>query len=172
MSEKKHGCLYRCAVVFALLVFAVAISRCLVGDDSAGEPAAVRSYKAREAGKLAEERRKAREDEAARKREEEAARLAAMTPEEKMLKKFKAKCSLWDGAFKPLEKWIKENMKDPDSYKHVKTRYADPDVETGDMAVVLTFRGTNSFGAVVTNRAGCIFNCKTGESREAEFLDE
>lgn len=39
-------------------------------------------------------------------------------------------------------------MHNPDSYKHVETRYAD---EGDYILVATTFRGTNAFGGVVTN---------------------
>jgi hypothetical protein len=39
-------------------------------------------------------------------------------------------------------------MNDPDSYKHVETRYS----EDGKTIIVMTtFRGKNAFGGVVTN---------------------
>ena len=55
--------------------------------------------------------------------------------------------SPWDGSHYRLEKYIKDNLNDPDSYKHVETRCIDK----GDYLVVITkYRGKNAFGAVVT----------------------
>jgi hypothetical protein len=56
--------------------------------------------------------------------------------------------SVWDGDHIELKEVIKASMHDPDSYKHVGTVYWDK----GDYLIVrTTFRGTNAFGAVVTN---------------------
>lgn len=58
--------------------------------------------------------------------------------------------SAWDGSCYILEKFIKNNMNDPDSYKHVETRY----IEKGDYLIVRTkYRGKNAFGGTVTNHA-------------------
>jgi len=57
--------------------------------------------------------------------------------------------SAWDGSHLGLTKLIKDSMNDPDSYKHVETVYGDK----GDYLIVeTTYRGTNVFGGVVTNR--------------------
>ena len=56
--------------------------------------------------------------------------------------------SSWNGSHRNLQKFIKNSMNDPDSYKHDKTVYWD----MGDHLVVLTtFRGKNAFGGVVRN---------------------
>jgi hypothetical protein len=62
--------------------------------------------------------------------------------------------SAWDGSFKPLVKYIKENMNDPDSFAHVETKYFD---HKDSMDVLMKYRGKNAFGGVVTNwvRATC-----------------
>lgn len=57
--------------------------------------------------------------------------------------------SAWDGSHRPLVRRVKESMKNPDSFEHVKTTYTEQD----DMILVLmTYRGKNSFNAVVTER--------------------
>lgn len=56
--------------------------------------------------------------------------------------------SAWDGSHRNLERYVKDHMKNPESYKHVDTRYVD----NGDHLLIYTkFRGTNSYGGVVTN---------------------
>ncbi len=56
--------------------------------------------------------------------------------------------SVYDGSHRGLEKYIKKNMNDPDSYEHVETRFTD----VGDYILVVTkFRGANAFGAKVIN---------------------
>ena len=57
--------------------------------------------------------------------------------------------SAWDGSHRNLERYIKKIMNDPDSYKHVETRYWDM---TTHLVVQTTFRGKNAFGAVIVNR--------------------
>jgi hypothetical protein len=54
--------------------------------------------------------------------------------------------SKWDGSHRGVEKYIKDNMNDPDSYEHEKTSY----IEFSDYLVVTTkYRGNNKFGAKV-----------------------
>lgn len=68
---------------------------------------------------------------------------------EKRLQEFEKKCLKgWDGEHRELVKLVKENMHNPKSFEHVETRYG----VTGDYAgIVMTYRGTNMYGAVVTN---------------------
>jgi hypothetical protein len=56
--------------------------------------------------------------------------------------------SEWDGSLPSLEKHVKTHMHNPASYEHVKTLYTD---KGSYILVSTTFRGTNAFGAVVTN---------------------
>lgn len=54
--------------------------------------------------------------------------------------------SPWDGSHRQLESYIKKNLKDPDSYQHIETRYAD----NGNTITVTTkYRAKNSFGGYV-----------------------
>lgn len=62
----------------------------------------------------------------------------------------KSQFSGWDGSHRSVEAALKERMKNPKSYEHVETGYT---VGAGSITVVTTYRGTNGFGAVVTNRA-------------------
>lgn len=77
--------------------------------------------------------------------------------------KIEQQFSTWDGAHRNLEKFIKANMKDPNSYEHVETRYSD----NGDhLIVVTTYRGTNSFGGVVTSSMKAKVSVSTGQVLE------
>ncbi len=58
--------------------------------------------------------------------------------------------SAWDGSHKNLEKWVKDNMNDPDSYEHIETRYQD---NGATITIYLKFRGKNAFGGKVVNMA-------------------
>lgn len=62
--------------------------------------------------------------------------------------KIKIQFSKYDGSHINLEKIIKDNANDPDSYKHVETVYWDKD---SYLIVKTTFRGKNAFGGVVKN---------------------
>lgn len=61
-------------------------------------------------------------------------------------KEIEQQFSSWDGSHRNLERYIKQNMNDPDSYEHVSTQYWD----MGDHLVVLTkYRGKNAYGGKV-----------------------
>jgi hypothetical protein len=62
--------------------------------------------------------------------------------EEKIQRQF----SVWDQSHKKLERYIKNQMNDPDSYDHVETRYED---KRKYILVQTTFRGKNSLGVKV-----------------------
>jgi len=67
-----------------------------------------------------------------------------LTRQERIDRRF----NVWDGSHINLENYIKKSMHNPDSYKHVETKYID----RGNHLVVFTvFRGTNAFGGIVTN---------------------
>lgn len=68
------------------------------------------------------------------------------TREERIKRQFSA----WDGEHIKLSKYVKNHMKNPDSYEHVETRYSDKDDK---ITVATKYRGTNSFGAIVTSFA-------------------
>lgn len=76
-----------------------------------------------------------------------AAQAEARTAREASIK---GQFSGWDGSHRQVERELKARMKNPKSYEHVDTRYS---VGPDSVTVVATYRGTNSFGAVVTNRA-------------------
>ena len=52
----------------------------------------------------------------------------------------------WDGSQPAVVKWIKQNIKDPDSYKHIETKFVD---KTERVGVITKFTATNSFGGRV-----------------------
>lgn len=62
--------------------------------------------------------------------------------------------SPWDGSVRAVEEGIKARLKDPDSYKHVETRFKDPG--RGDVTVVTQYRARNSFNAVITSVATAV----------------
>ncbi len=62
--------------------------------------------------------------------------------------------SSWSGAHKSVERYVKKNLKDPDSYEHIQTGYND----NGDhLMVVMRYRAKNSFGgfAIESVKARC-----------------
>lgn len=96
----------------------------------------------------------AREKKAAEERAAKAAEEAKIASRRRAIEQ---QFSGWDGSHVALEKIIKKSMHDPDSYKHVETKYGD----MGDYILVsTTFRGTNAFGGVVTNTVRAKFTLK------------
>jgi len=74
--------------------------------------------------------------------------IKVKTPEELRHDQIKKFFSTWDGSHTGLERYIKNTMHDPSSYKHIETKYLDK----GDHLIVSTsFRGKNKFGALVKN---------------------
>lgn len=63
-------------------------------------------------------------------------------------KSLESQFSSWDGSHRNVERAIKSMMHNPNSYEHVKTRYAD---NGKTLTIMTTYRGTNAFGATVTN---------------------
>jgi len=57
----------------------------------------------------------------------------------------------WDGSVHAVEAAIKTRLKDPDSYKHVETKYIDSGA--GNIKVFTKYRARNSFNAVVPGSA-------------------
>ena len=96
--------------------------------------------------------------------EAEKAKLAAMTPEQRkeyqkeqwrqqLAKQFADKFERkFDGSIKPVVEYVKNNMKNPNSFEHVKTEwFINKDAER-QYIVRMQYRGTNSFNAVVTEQ--------------------
>ena len=52
----------------------------------------------------------------------------------------------WNGAHRELEKLVKNNLNDPDSYEHIETRYND---NVDHIYVVMKYRAKNGFGGYV-----------------------
>jgi len=70
-----------------------------------------------------------------------------LTRQELVEKQFSA----WDGSHYALERLIKKNLKDPDSYEHIETRFGDK----GEYILVYTkYRARNSFGGMVIEEMG------------------
>ena len=58
--------------------------------------------------------------------------------------------SAWDGSHHKTVKYVKGIMKNPKSFKHVKTTYT-AHKDKNYRVIIMQYRGTNSFNAVVTN---------------------
>lgn len=73
----------------------------------------------------------------------------------------------WDGSQPEVVKWIKQHIKDPDSYNHIETKFIDKNDRVG---VITTFTATNSFGGRVTTR--CLAQIDTlGNLISAELVE-
>jgi hypothetical protein len=59
----------------------------------------------------------------------------------------------YDGSHKGLVKLVKDNMHNPKSFEHVETKYLEKDEK---ILLWMTYRGTNGFGATVTNTQNAI----------------
>ena len=66
----------------------------------------------------------------------------------------------WNGSHPTAVKAVKALMHNPDSFEHVETRYTLPTKNT--TLIMMTYRGTNAFGAVVTNVAKVRLNAEGG----------
>mgnify|MGYP000235112232 CR=1 FL=1 len=77
-------------------------------------------------------------------------KLALYDQKLKRQKTIEDQFSGWSGSHIQLEKHIRKSLKNPDSYDHVKTVYYD---KGNHIIIKTTYRGTNSFGAIVTNSA-------------------
>ncbi len=64
--------------------------------------------------------------------------------------KIERQFSAWDGSHRELERWVEANLKDPDSYEHIETKYGD---QGEYITVQMKFRAKNSFGGYVVNTA-------------------
>lgn len=64
----------------------------------------------------------------------------------------------WDGKNIELVNLVKSGMNNPKSFEHVETRFND----NGDsLKLYMTFRGTNGFGAIVTNKISADLDKRT-----------
>lgn len=92
-------------------------------------------------------------------RDAEEKKLAAKRAKEAQLAARRAmlekQFSSWDGSHPAVEAVVKRLMKNPDSYDHVETRYVDLGKS---MRVIMTYRGTNSFGGVVPSTVAATVN--------------
>lgn len=78
----------------------------------------------------------------------------AKGPVDARKEKIEAQFSKWDGSHNKLTEMIKESMNDPESFKHVETKFIDMD---SCLWVTETYRGKNAFGGVVTENIQAFF---------------
>ena len=71
-----------------------------------------------------------------------------LTAEQIRNEKIRKLFNSYDGSIFEVNYYIKTNMHNPDSFKHVKTSYWD---KKDYLLVKVTFRGTNIFGGVIAN---------------------
>lgn len=82
------------------------------------------------------------------------------SPQEIEQQKIDRLFSPYNGSHIELTKLIKSNLKDPDSFEHIKTSYEIK----GDTIFVLTrYRAKNTFGGVVNESVNAITDKNTGE---------
>lgn len=87
-------------------------------------------------------------DEAEAKRIENEKQIAAaqeiVKKGKERMEKIKRQFSSWDGSHIQLERILKKNLKDPDSYQHIESSYKF--LDNGNIKVYLKYRAKNSFG--------------------------
>lgn len=71
--------------------------------------------------------------------------------------------SPWDGSLAPLVDFVKESMKDPESFEHDKTLYLQSTKDSNEFVITMNYAGTNSFNAKVNSSVKCLYNVKTKE---------
>ena len=77
------------------------------------------------------------------------AQATARTQQE-LAEKFKLQFSAWNGSHNKTVRYVKARMHNPKSFKHVETKYMDY-AEKNYRIILMQYRGTNLFNAVVTN---------------------
>lgn len=70
--------------------------------------------------------------------------------------------SAWDGAQPKVKEHVKDKMKDPSSFEHVETRVAAT-ARPDHFAIIMTYRGKNSFGAIETEEFSGVYDVNTCE---------
>ncbi|MDD2566050.1 MAG: hypothetical protein PHZ26_05260 [Candidatus Gracilibacteria bacterium] len=99
--------------------------------------------------------------EAEKKRQEEIAKQEQERIEkENREKKIESQFSAWDGSHIKLKDYVKKNLKDPDSFEHIGTKYwilQDKD-GTYYISVNMNYRAKNSFGGYVIENYKAFFD--------------
>lgn len=68
------------------------------------------------------------------------------TPEELHRDSVQIQFSPWDGSHMELERFVKKNIRDPESFQHSNTTYFDR--HDGTIVVEMTYRARNGFGGM------------------------
>lgn len=89
-------------------------------------------------------------------KKKETTSIKVKTPAELRTEQIEKQFSVFNGSHDNTVKEIKKQMKNPKSFEHVKTVYIDREKIDNTIKVVCEFRGTNSYNAIVTNRAESI----------------
>jgi len=84
-------------------------------------------------------------------------------PLSKIPERVKKQFHYYDGSHIRLEKYIIENMNDPDSYEHIQTTYTYPGIGSKTMRVYTVYSGRNAFGGTVKNWVLAEVDTKTGQ---------
>lgn len=115
-------------------------------EDKVAAYAAIASFEPSNANalKTLEKLSKSLAEQRAAEQAETARRIAAVARKKHVESLFS-----WDGSHPAVTEEIKRSMNNPKSYEHVETRYLD---RGRTITIHTTFRGTNAFGGVVSNR--------------------
>ena len=79
--------------------------------------------------------------------------------------------SEWDGSHRETITWTESQLHNPSSFEHVETEVAGLDnPHQPEMVIHMTFRATNGFGAVITNKALVEVDKRTGKVLSGEII--
>lgn len=98
--------------------------------------------------------------EAQRQAREKAQEAQAQAREEAERAPYSRFFSSWDGAHAGIVAQVKAQMHDPTSFKHVSTDWQEG--AESNLVVIMTYRGTNAFGGVITQRVGGVISGQDG----------
>lgn len=66
----------------------------------------------------------------------------------------------WDDSFPPLKSAVKEELRNPKSFEHVRTVWS-PVGKDGKFGLVMTYRAQNGFGGMNVENVGALVDAKT-----------
>ena len=75
----------------------------------------------------------------------------------------------WDDSFPPLKAAVKEELRNPRSFEHVRTVWT-PVGKGGKFGLIMTYRAQNGFGGMNVENIGALVDAKTCQFRIASAL--
>ncbi len=85
----------------------------------------------------------------------------SVSDEQKMDNKITHQFSAWNGSHRGLVRLAEENLRDPDSFQHIKTNYVRNEkdgVFDGTITVVMEYRAKNGFGGYAIGNIAAVYD--------------